>query len=72
MDAEIAKPAQKMSDDAKPASTPVPYARVGEEGVTYAGPHLQNLPDGARKVVLFGPHADLVARSAEMLAVLPW
>ncbi len=70
MDAPTAKPTQKTADDAKPPSTPVPYARVGEEGVTYAGPHLQNLPDGARKVVLFGPHADLVARSAEMLALL--
>jgi ABC-type branched-subunit amino acid transport system substrate-binding protein len=48
-----------------------PYARVGEDGVAYAGPHLQDLPEGARKVVLFGPHADLVARSAEMQAALP-
>jgi branched-chain amino acid transport system substrate-binding protein len=47
-----------------------PYARVGEDVVAYAGPHSRNLPDGARKVVLFGPHADLVARSAEMQAVL--
>ena len=65
-----AKPAQKTAKDAKPPSTPVPYARVGEEGVTYAGPHSENLPDGARKVVLFGPQADVVARSAEMQAVL--
>ncbi len=70
MDELTAKPAQKAANDAKPASTPLPYARVGEEGVTYTGPHLQNMPDGARKVVLFGPHADVVARSAEMQAVL--
>ena len=59
---------QPTTEDAKPATAP--YARVGEDGVTYAGPHLQNLPDGARKVVLFGPHADLVAQSAEMQALL--
>ena len=53
-----------------PKRSNAPYARVGEDGVTYAGPHLQNLQEGARKVVLFGPHADTVAQSAEMQAML--
>ncbi|HMG87223.1 MAG TPA: ABC transporter substrate-binding protein [Terracidiphilus sp.] len=61
---------QKTAEDAKASTASVPYARVGEDGVAYAGPHLQNLPEGSRKMVLFGPHADLVARSAEMQAVL--
>jgi len=61
---------RKTAVDATPATTPVPYARVGEDGVSYVGPHLQNLPDGARKAVLFGPHADMVAQSAEMQALL--
>jgi ABC-type branched-subunit amino acid transport system substrate-binding protein len=47
-----------------------PYARVGEDGVEYAGPRLPNLPGATRNVVLFGPHADLVARSAEMQVLL--
>ncbi|MGA8089313.1 MAG: ABC transporter substrate-binding protein [Terracidiphilus sp.] len=70
MDKPTAKPTQKSAEGVKPATVPVPYARVGEEGVTYAGPHLQNLPDGVRKVVLFGPHAEVVVRSAEMQALL--
>ena len=61
---------QKTAEDSRPATAPVPYARVGEDGVTYAGPHLQDLPHGVRKVVLFGPQADLVAQSAEMQALL--
>ena len=47
----------------------VPYARVGEDGVDYAGPHRPDLP-GPVHVVLFGPHAAEVAQSPEMQAVL--
>jgi branched-chain amino acid transport system substrate-binding protein len=57
-----------LEDSSKQSNAP--YARVGEDGVTYAGPHLQNLPAGTKKVVLFGPHADAVAQSAEMQAAL--
>ena len=63
-------PLARMEGVSSPGQSNAPYARVGEDGVTYAGPHLQNLPDGARKVVLFGPHAGLVAQSAEMQALL--
>jgi len=62
--------AQNTTEYAEPSSPQHPYARVGEEGVTYAGPHLKNLPAGSRNVVLFGPHADLVAQSAAMKALL--
>ena len=51
-------------------ASPVPYARVGEEGVTYAGPHSSNLPSGPLSVVLFGPRAAQVAQSPEMQAAL--
>ncbi len=52
------------------AATPlVPYARVGEDGVDYAGPHLPDLK-GPVRVVLFGPHAKEVAQSQEMQAAL--
>jgi branched-chain amino acid transport system substrate-binding protein len=59
--------ARQKSEEVKPS---LPYARVGEEGVAYAGPRLQNLPDGVRKVVVFGPHADVVAQTAEMQALV--
>jgi branched-chain amino acid transport system substrate-binding protein len=56
----------------------VPYARVGEDGVPYAGPHLADLPPGPVHVVLFGPQAATIAQSAETQAALgaasaqPW
>jgi len=49
---------------------PVPYARVGEEGVEYAGPHREDLPAGPVRVVLFGPHAVEISQSPEMQKVL--
>ncbi len=51
-----------------PASQP--YARVGEDGVDYAGPHVSDLPPGPVHVVLFGPRAAEVAQSAEVQAEL--
>jgi branched-chain amino acid transport system substrate-binding protein len=57
---------------------PVPYARVGEDGVAYSGPHLADLPPGLVHVVLFGPQAATMAQSAETQAALgaasaqPW
>jgi ABC-type branched-subunit amino acid transport system substrate-binding protein len=47
-----------------------PYARVGEDGVDYAGPHRADLPPGPVSVVLFGPHAAEVAASPEVQAEL--
>jgi ABC-type branched-subunit amino acid transport system substrate-binding protein len=49
---------------------PAPYARVGEDGVDYAGPHHADLPPGPVNVVLFGPKAAEVAASPEMRAEL--
>ncbi len=40
-----------------------PYARVGEDGVSYLGPHTADLPAGQAAIVLFGPHAAAVAGS---------
>jgi len=60
----------------KPVATPVaaasqaPYARVGEEGVSYAGPSSDDMPKGPVSVVLFGPQAEKVAASSEMVAAL--
>jgi len=61
---------RKAVADAKSAAPQVPYARVGEDGVQYAGPSQANVPAGALKVVLFGPDAEVAARSAEMQAQL--
>jgi ABC-type branched-subunit amino acid transport system substrate-binding protein len=47
-----------------------PYARVGEDGVDYAGPHLADVPAGPVNVVLFGPKAAEVAALPEVLAAL--
>jgi branched-chain amino acid transport system substrate-binding protein len=48
----------------------VPYARVGEDGVVYAGPHLVDAPPGPVHVVVFGPKAMSIAQSAEAQSVL--
>jgi hypothetical protein len=48
----------------------VPYARVGEDGVFYAGPRQADVPAGPVNVVLFGPKAAEVAASPEVQAEL--
>jgi branched-chain amino acid transport system substrate-binding protein len=53
-----------------PSEQPHPYARVGEDGVAYAGPHLADVPPGTVHVVLFGPHAGAIAKSAEIVTAL--
>ncbi len=53
-----------------PFAPQVPYARVGEDGVSYAGPHRPDVPAGAVKIVLFGPHAEEIAKSEEMQSQL--
>jgi len=52
-----------------PQAPEVPYARVGEDGVSYAGPHRAEIA-GRVRVVLFGPKANEVAQSPEMRAEL--
>lgn len=52
------------------ATSATPYARVGEDGVVYAGPHRPDVPPGAVKIVLFGPRASEVAVSAGMRTAL--
>ncbi|HTW49562.1 MAG TPA: ABC transporter substrate-binding protein [Acidobacteriaceae bacterium] len=47
-----------------------PYARVGEDGVDYAGPHQADVPAGAVKIVLFGPHAFEAAQSQAVRSAL--
>ena len=53
-----------------PLARQEPYARVGEDGVDYAGPHRSDVPAGPVSIVLFGPKAVEVAQSPEMRAEL--
>lgn len=62
-------PAQQTPAAAS-AGSQAPYARVGEDGVSYAGPHRADVPPGPVRVVLFGPHANEVARQTEVAAEL--
>jgi ABC-type branched-subunit amino acid transport system substrate-binding protein len=55
---------------ATPQAAPVPYARVGEDGVGYAGPHRQEAVTDEVRVVLFGARAAEVAQSADVQAEL--
>jgi len=43
-----------------------PYARVGEDGVDFAGPLGSDVPAGPVRVVLFGPNAAQVAASPKL------
>jgi branched-chain amino acid transport system substrate-binding protein len=74
-----AQPAPPSTTQAPPApqgasSTPqepqVPYARVGQDGVDYAGPHQKDVSGGPVSIVLFGPKASALAASPEMQAEL--
>ncbi|HET6180423.1 MAG TPA: ABC transporter substrate-binding protein [Candidatus Sulfotelmatobacter sp.] len=47
-----------------------PYARVGENGVQYSGPSLPDEKASSLQIGVFGPHADDVVRSPEMVGLL--
>jgi branched-chain amino acid transport system substrate-binding protein len=47
-----------------------PYARVGESGVDFAGPSIANSETDQLKVGIFGPHADDIVRSPEVVNLL--
>lgn len=64
-------PVQKQAAESQgpAAGTPtVPYARVGENGVSYAGPDRPDISPGPIRLVLFGPQANHVAQSAAVQA----
>ena len=62
--------AESAPQPASQPTAPAPYARVGEDGVAYAGPHTANLPSGSLQVVVFGPHATDVAHSQQLQPLL--
>ena len=59
-----------LARQAPSASLLQPYARVGEDGADYAGPHRSNVPPGPVRVVLFGPKAVEIAQLPEVRAEL--
>ena len=68
-------PAQKAEVPSAPQAAPAqqetaPYARVGENGVQYDGPHRADLPPGRAQIVLFGPQADAITAGAALQATL--
>jgi branched-chain amino acid transport system substrate-binding protein len=63
--ASVGKP---MSEIAPPNGATVPYARVGEDGVVYAGPTGEDLIGGSPKVAVFGPGAEALVRSLPVTA----
>jgi ABC-type branched-subunit amino acid transport system substrate-binding protein len=46
------------------------YARVGEDGVQYAGPALPDADSSDLKIGVFGPQADQIVRTPEMIAAV--
>jgi ABC-type branched-subunit amino acid transport system substrate-binding protein len=68
--ATMEPPAVGQTPLARQEPSPVPYARVGEDGVEYVGPHRADIPAGPMRVVLFGPKAAEIAQSPEMQAAL--
>ncbi len=58
------KPAATATE--APKATLAPYAKVGEEGVSYNGPQSGVLPMAKPRIVVFGPHASEVAKSNEL------
>jgi len=47
-----------------------PYARVGEDGVQYNGPALQDAETNDAPIAVIGPHADQVVASTEIVSLL--
>jgi ABC-type branched-subunit amino acid transport system substrate-binding protein len=45
-----------------------PYAKVGENGVRYNGPEVENAPAGPVRIAIFGPGADAVAAALQPVA----
>jgi ABC-type branched-subunit amino acid transport system substrate-binding protein len=66
MDKALYAPAAQVA----PSASQVPYARVGEDSVDYAGPHPSDAPPGPLSAVLFGPDANQIANSPEIAAML--
>jgi ABC-type branched-subunit amino acid transport system substrate-binding protein len=54
---------QTAAGSAAASQAQFPYARVGEEPVSYVGPHQPDVPGGKVRVILFGRNAGEVSKS---------
>jgi ABC-type branched-subunit amino acid transport system substrate-binding protein len=68
--ATMEKAVQYPAAQAASAVSQVPYARVGEDGVDYAGPHHTDASAGSTRIVLFGPNAAEIAQSPDVVTAL--
>ncbi len=59
-----------ISENARANGAPVPYARVGEDGVSFSGPAGNDSPPGELRIAVFGPRADQLVRSPEVVKAL--
>ena len=73
-DGKVTYRVAKMDKESAPTQTaeaqPAPYARVGEDGVSYSGPARPDVPQGPLHIILFGPHADQIAASPDVQAAI--
>jgi branched-chain amino acid transport system substrate-binding protein len=56
--------------DKKTAAAIVPYAKIGDDPVDFAGPRTASAQSGPVRIVVFGPHAGEVTKSDEIAAEL--
>jgi branched-chain amino acid transport system substrate-binding protein len=63
---QVSPPAHPSRSSKAPSNSNTPYARVGEDGVGLPGPTAVNSLAGPIPIVIFGVHADEIARSSEM------
>ncbi len=63
--------AQKAEQSALPQpTTPQPYARVGEDGVSYSGPAIANPNPGPVHIAVLGPNAEEAVRGPDVRSVV--
>ena len=68
-DASPAVPAT-VADNTPANGVPVPYARVGEDGVSYSGPAVADSITSEVRIAVFGPHAEAAIDSPDVRAAL--
>lgn len=63
-----------MEKEAPPAQSAAsvhsPYARIGDETITYTGPGRPDVPAGAPRLILFGPKASALAQTPEIQSAI--
>ena len=65
-----ALPAAPIAKNAPSMVEPVPYARVGEGGVSYFGPPIRDVGSKEVHIAVFGPHAEQAIESSDVQAAL--